>query len=92
MTFIALTVYAVIAGSCGLVGQFISGYSRGGCPVSFVSGLIGALAGPWVALYFDQPELYILPIPNQHVPIVWSAAGALGLVLIVNFATRKRKF
>ena len=92
MTLIEFAIIAVIAALCGFIGQFVTGYSRGGCPVSIAAGFIGAWLGPWVAAYFGQPELFILPIPDQDVPIIWSAAGGLGLVVLVNLVTRKRKF
>jgi uncharacterized membrane protein YeaQ/YmgE (transglycosylase-associated protein family) len=62
MTLFDFAILAILAAACGFAGQFLTGYSRGGCPVSVVAGFVGAWLGPWVARYFGQPELFILPI------------------------------
>lgn len=82
----------VVAAVCASIGQFISGYSRGGCPVSFVTAFLGALAGPWAAAELDYAEPLYLPLGDVDFPLVTSAAGALILVVLVNLITRKRKF
>ena len=92
MWLIEAAVYLIIAGACAGLGQFVTGYSRGGCPVSFVAALIGALIGPLVARRFEQPVIYELPVPNADIPVVWAAVGAFSLVLIINLLTHKRKF
>ena len=92
MSIIEVAILIVVAGVCGAVGQFLSGYSRGGCPVSFVMGLVGAFFGPRVAAAMGWPEPLILPIGAVPFPVVSSVVGALVLVLIVNILTHKRKF
>ena len=92
MGIIEFAATVVIAAVCGLAGQFLTGYSRGGCPVSFVTAFLGALAGPWVATKMDWPEPFFVPLGEVQIPLVSSAAGALILVLLVNLATKKRKF
>ena len=92
MWLIEAAVYLIIAAACAGLGQFVTGYSRGGCPVSFVAALIGALVGPIAAERYQQPVIYELPIPNGDVPVVWSAVGAFSLVLIINLLTHRRKF
>jgi uncharacterized membrane protein YeaQ/YmgE (transglycosylase-associated protein family) len=92
MSIIEVAILIVVAGACGLVGQFLSGYSRGGCPISFVMALIGAFLGPLAAAGLGWREAFILPIGPVEFPVVSSVVGALILVLIVNLATRTRRF
>ncbi len=82
----------VVAGVVGLLGQFITGYSRGGVPVSVIVAFLGALAGPHVAEYLGWAEPITVPLGEVRFPLITSAAGALALVLIVNLLTKKRKF
>ena len=92
MSILEVAIYIAVAGVCGLFGQFLSGYSRGGCPVSFVMALVGAFLGPRVAAAMGWPEPLVLPIGAVAFPIVSSVVGALVLVLIVNLLTHKRRF
>ncbi|KPK82091.1 MAG: hypothetical protein AMS25_03745 [Gemmatimonas sp. SM23_52] len=92
MSILEVAILIGVAAVCGLVGQLLSGYSQGGCPVSFVMGLIGAFLGPRVAAAMGWPEPLILPIGRVAFPIVSSVVGALVLVLIVNILTHKRRF
>lgn len=92
MSIIEVAILIVVAGVCSAVGQFLSGYSRGGCPISFVMALIGAFLGPRVSAWLGWREAFILPIGPVEFPVVSSVVGALILVLIVNLATHKRKF
>ena len=87
--FGALVVVAVVVGA---IGQFLTGYSRGGLLVSVITAFVGALAGPWVADYFGWAEPIYVPLGHVQFPLVTSAAGALILVVIVNLLTKKRKF
>jgi uncharacterized membrane protein YeaQ/YmgE (transglycosylase-associated protein family) len=82
----------VVAGVVGVIGQFITGYSRGGLTVSVIMAFIGAWAGPYFADYIDWAEPITVPLGDVRFPLVTSAAGALVLVLIVNLLTKKRKF
>jgi uncharacterized membrane protein YeaQ/YmgE (transglycosylase-associated protein family) len=92
MSILEFVIYIVVAAVCGLVGQFLTGYSRGGCPVSFVVALVGAYFGPRVAAAMGWREAFILPIGPVEFPVVSSLVGALVLVLIVNLLTHKRRF
>jgi uncharacterized membrane protein YeaQ/YmgE (transglycosylase-associated protein family) len=92
MGIIEFAAFVVVAAVCGLLGQFLTGYSRGGCPVAFVAGFVGAVGGPWAANQLGWAEPFLVPIGEVNFPLVSSAAGALLLVVIVNLATKKRKF
>ena len=45
MTVVGLLVLLLVAGICGLIGQAIAGFSRGGFLVSIAIGFIGAMIG-----------------------------------------------
>jgi uncharacterized membrane protein YeaQ/YmgE (transglycosylase-associated protein family) len=92
MGVIELGARAVLAAACAALGQFLTGYSRGGCPVSFVTAFAGTFIGPWAAERIGWAEPLIVPIGEIEIRLVTSAAGALALVLIVNLVTHKRKF
>lgn len=92
MGIIEFGIMLLVAGTCGAIAQFVTGYTRGGCPVSVVVGFIGAYAGPRVAERFAWPELFILRLGDLEMPIVWSVIGAVVLVLLVNLATHHRRF
>jgi len=92
MGIIEVGVLAVLAAVCAALGQFISGYSRGGCPVSFVVAFFGTVVGPRIFRNFGWPEPLVVPIGPMELNLVSSAAGAFFLVIIVNLITRKRKF
>lgn len=74
------------------IGQFATGYSRGGCPVAFVAGFLGAYGGPRIAEWLEYPEPVTLPLGPVEFPVLTSFAGALILVLLVNVLTHRRKF
>ena len=70
MTLLELLVLLLIAGICGSLAQALVGYSHGGCLVSIVLGLIGALIGTWLARLAGLPEILSVQIGNQ--PFPWS--------------------
>jgi uncharacterized membrane protein YeaQ/YmgE (transglycosylase-associated protein family) len=82
----------VLGAICAGLGQTLTGYSRGGCPVSFIVAFAGTVIGPWVATRLELPEPLWIPLGQLQYPISSAAAGALILVIIVNLLTRKRKF
>lgn len=92
MDIIELGLLAALAAICAGLGQFLTGYSRGGCPVAFLAALLGALLGPLGAERIGWSEPFVLTLGPVDFPVVTSAVGALLLVLIVNLLTRKRKF
>jgi hypothetical protein len=92
MSVIEVGILAVLAAVCAALGQFLSGYSRGGCPVSFIVAFFGAAVGPNIARNLGLPEPLVVPIGPVQLNLVSSAACALLLVVIVNLITGKRKF
>ena len=86
MTLTEWLILLAIAAICGSLGQFLVGYSVGGCLTSIVIGIVGAYLGLWLAREFGLPELFSLNIGNRDFPILWSIIGsalfAAGLGLI----------
>lgn len=92
MGVIELGLRLAVSTICAGLGQFVTGYSRGGCPVSLLAAFLGTFAGPWAAEQLGWPEPFLLPVADLEFPVVSSAAGAFALVIVVNLATAKRKF
>ncbi len=91
MTFVEFLVLMVIAGVCGMIGQAVTGFSRGGCLVSVALGFIGAVVGMWIAAQLGLPELFTIQVGEQAFPIVWSIMGAIVIVLIVGIVTGRKR-
>ncbi len=89
MTLLELLVLLLIAGICGSLAQALVGYSHGGCLVSIVLGLIGALIGTWLARLAGLPEILSVQIGNQPFPLVWSIIGATLFVAVLNLLSRR---
>ena len=83
MTFVEFSLLLLIAGLCGAVAQSLVGYSHGGCLVSIVLGLIGALLGGWIARALGLVDLLSVTIDGQVFPIVWSIIGAALFVAVL---------
>jgi uncharacterized membrane protein YeaQ/YmgE (transglycosylase-associated protein family) len=92
MWLIDLLLHAALGTVCAVAGQFVTGYSRAGCPFSVLAGLAGAYAGPWAAEQLEWAEPYMLPVGDVDFPVATAAAGAFILAVLVNLATKKRKF
>lgn len=92
MGIIEVGLLAVLAAACAALGQFISGYSRGGCPVSFVVAFFGTVVGPSIFQSLGWSEPLVVPIGPVELNLVSSTAGALCLVVVVNLITHRRKF
>ena len=90
MTVIGFLLLLLIAGICGAIGQAIVGYSVGGCIVSSVVGVVGALLGYWIATYFNLPLIFTINIEGQQFPVVWAIIGSTILVAIVAILSRPR--
>jgi uncharacterized membrane protein YeaQ/YmgE (transglycosylase-associated protein family) len=89
MTLTELLILLVIAGICGSLAQALVGYSHGGCLVSIVLGLIGALIGTWLARLAGLPDVVTIQIGNQSFPLVWAIIGAALFVAVLNLLSRR---
>ena len=90
MTLLEFVVLLVIAGICGSLAQALSGYSHGGCLVSIMLGLVGALLGTWLARVLGIGEILSVQIGAQPFPIVWSVIGAALFAGLLNLHSRRR--
>ena len=88
---VELLVLLVIAGICGVVAEWVVGFSPGGFVVSIVVGLIGAYLGSWLAGQLNFPP--VLPVAAfglsssiglLNFDIVWSILGAIVLLLVIS--------
>lgn len=88
---VELLILLVIAGICGVVAEWIVGFSPGGFVVSIVVGLVGAYLGSWLAGQLGFPA--VLPVSSfglssniglLNFDIVWSILGAIVLLLIIS--------
>lgn len=83
---------ALLAAVVGLIAQFLTGYSRGGCPVSFIVAFFGVMVGPAAARELGVAEPFTLTFLDTSFPVVTSAVAAFILVVVVNLFTKRRKF
>lgn len=90
MTLLGFLVLLLVAAICGAIAQAIVGYSVGGCLLSSVVGIVGALLGYWLAGVLALPLVFTVNIQGQPFPIIWSIVGASLFVGIVAFLTRGR--
>jgi uncharacterized membrane protein YeaQ/YmgE (transglycosylase-associated protein family) len=89
LTLMSLLVLIIVAAVCGVIGQRIAGYGRGGILVSIVVGFVGAILGLWIADNFDLPNLFTLSVDGQRFPIVWSIIGSALLVAAYGLFTHR---
>lgn len=89
MTLGEFLLLLLIAGVCGSLAQALAGYSHGGCLVSIVLGLIGALLGTWLARLLGLGEILSIQIGSQPFPIVWSIIGAALFAGMLNLFSRR---
>jgi uncharacterized membrane protein YeaQ/YmgE (transglycosylase-associated protein family) len=71
MTVLEFLLLLLIAGICGSLAQALAGYSHGGCLVSIILGLIGALVGTWLARLLGLGEILAIRIGSESYPVVW---------------------
>ena len=83
------TVEAEVWLQDGSIGRAIAGYSHGGCLVSIVLGLIGALLGTWLAGVMGVGEILAVQVGGQPFPIVWSVIGAALFVGLLKLLSRR---
>jgi uncharacterized membrane protein YeaQ/YmgE (transglycosylase-associated protein family) len=91
MTLFQLLLLLLVAGVCGMLGQAIAGYSRGGCLVSVALGFVGAVLGSWLAGVLKLPAWFAIDIAGQPFPIVWSIIGSALFVAILSLLTSRRR-
>lgn len=96
MTLIELLILLVIAGICGVIAEWIVGFSPGGFAVSIVVGMIGAFIGGYLAnLIGLNPILTTADLIPQttgeavitrdlNFSIVYSILGSIVLLFIVS--------
>jgi uncharacterized membrane protein YeaQ/YmgE (transglycosylase-associated protein family) len=89
MTLLEFILLLIIAGVCGSLAQALAGYSHGGCLVSIVLGLIGALLGTWIARLLGLGEILSIQVGSQPFPIVWSVIGAALFAGILHLFSRR---
>ncbi|HYW34365.1 MAG TPA: GlsB/YeaQ/YmgE family stress response membrane protein [Balneolaceae bacterium] len=90
MTIIGFLIFLLIAAICGAIGQAIAGYSLGGCLVSIVVGLIGAMLGSWLARQLGFTTIFPVTIEGHTIPIIWAVIGSTIFTAIVGLITRGR--
>ncbi|HEX6287691.1 MAG TPA: hypothetical protein VFZ66_00800 [Herpetosiphonaceae bacterium] len=100
-TLIGLLILLVIAGICGVIAEWIVGFSPGGFIVSIIVGLIGAYLGGWLAGRLGLPPILsvaaLLPNINAALSfdIVWAILGSILLLLIISLVRgsgRRRRY
>jgi len=84
-----LLVLLVIAAVGGGIVQWFAGYSPGGCLISLVFGFLGAWLASWLVVQFRLPALFVLPINDQQVELIWPLIGAVLFVLILSFLVQR---
>ena len=95
MTLIEVLIFLVIAGICGVIAEWIVGFSPGGFLTSIMVGLVGAYIGSWLAQQLGFPPILqtssIIPqtadqqiiVTNFSFDIVWSILGSIVLLLAI---------
>ncbi len=91
MTLVGFLLLLLIAGVCGALAQALVGYSHGGCMVSIVLGLVGALLGSWLAKLVGMHEILAVQIGGQSFPVVWSIIGAALFVAVLSLLTSRQR-
>lgn len=87
-SLISLLILLVIAGICGVIAEWIVGFSPGGFVVSVIIGLLGAYIGSWLALRIGLPPILNVTqlVPGAFLPfdIVWAILGSILLLFIIS--------
>ncbi|MBP1692751.1 MAG: hypothetical protein H6Q37_634 [Chloroflexi bacterium] len=91
MTLTGLIILLIIAAIAGMLGQALSGYSRGGCLISIVVGFIGALIGLFLARTLHLPEPLPITIQGETFPLLWSIIGSALFCAVLGFLSRGRR-
>ncbi len=81
----------LIASICGGIGQSIGGFKlgSGGCLMSAIVGVVGAIIGKWIATEMNFPQLWTLYVDGRPFPIIWSIVGAALFTAILGLIFKK---
>lgn len=90
MSLLGFLVLLLVAAVAGSLGQLIGGFSRGGCLLAVVVGLVGAFLGSWIASQFNLPPIFLLEIEGEPFPVVWAIMGAAVLSAILGALAPRR--
>ncbi|QDU29638.1 Transglycosylase associated protein [Anatilimnocola aggregata] len=90
MSLLEILLLLLVAGVCGSLAQAIVGYSHGGCLVSIVLGLIGALLGTYLARALGMGDFLAINFNGRTFPIIWSIIGATLFVAVLSLISRRR--
>jgi hypothetical protein len=82
----------MIVGTCGAVGQVLSGHSIFSFIVAFVAGFLGAWLTVWGAAQLGFPDLFVLDLDGRPFPILWAAIGAILFSFLIGLVFRRRWF
>ncbi len=88
ITLPGLVVTLIIAALIGALAQLILGYTRGGCLMSLLVGLVGALLGSWIASILQMPPILEL----GGVDVIWTLIGSAVFVLILSLVMGGRRY
>lgn len=87
MGLIELLILLVIAGICGVIAEWVVGFSPGGFVVSIVVGVIGAYLGSYLAQLLRAPSFLpvsrLIPSTTFDFDILWAIIGSLLLVALI---------
>lgn len=89
MTPFDILILLAIGAVCGVVAQWLIGYSHGGCLFSSVLGLVGAFLGDWLARALEMPPVITLKIEGKPFPFFWAIVGATLFAFVLSFFTRR---
>lgn len=90
MAIESLLILLLLAGICGVLGQILTGYNRGGFLFSIMVGFIGALVGRWLASMLGLPEIIPLNVGGHTFPILWAIVGSV--ILVGLFGSLDRRY
>jgi len=91
MSFLDIVRMLAIAGITGSIARKLVGMDKGGCILSIVVGLIGALIGTWLARELDFPDLFSFTIRGITYPVIWSIIGAVLFTAVLSLISPKKK-
>ncbi|HEY0737510.1 MAG TPA: hypothetical protein VGD69_21505 [Herpetosiphonaceae bacterium] len=97
-SLISLLILLVIAGICGVIAEWIVGFSPGGFIVSVIVGLLGAYIGSWLALRIGLPAIFsvsaLLPGTGTGLSfdVVWAILGSILLLAIISLVRGTGRF